>query len=235
MSKTLITGDQGFIGSHLKKEFPSSLGFDLKKHKNIIFSPLPAADVVIHLAAQTSVVDSIDDPVHDALDNIVGTIRLAKRYKKSRFIFASSGGAIQEKIESPYGLSKFCAEEYIKMLCDDYVILRFPNIYGEGSRSVVDKFINEEVTVRGDGSATRDYLHVSDLVRAIMASVYWPTGTYSLGTDTNTSVLEIANATGKEIEFVDKIDGELQHSYVKNTAPGWKAEVSVLEYVRENV
>ena len=229
----IITGSQGFIGSYLVREFEAE-PIDKKLGKDILDCDLPNTDVIIHLAAQTSVIDSIKDPQYDALNNIIGTIRLAKRYRNTRFIFASSGGAIQEKIESPYGLSKFCAEEYIKMLCNDYVILRFPNIYGQGSHSVVDKFINGDVEIYGDGSSTRDYVHVSDLIRAIKMSLHWPTGTYSLGSEKSVPVLDLAKATGKTIKFADRIEGELQYSQVPNNT-SWKPKIDVINYIKENV
>lgn len=232
MSKVLITGDKGFIGSHLVKKFKKYEGFDVIEGKDILHSKLPKADVVIHLAAQTSVINSTLNPIGDAITNILGTIRLAEHYSDKRFIFASSGGAIQEKIESPYGLSKYCAEEYIKLFCKDYVILRFPNIYGEGSKSVVDKFIKNPITIYGDGTATRDYLHVSDLISAIHKSLKWKSGTYSLGTGKSTTVQAIAEATGKPIKKIKAIKGELQHSKVKNTAPDWKARIDVIDYIR---
>lgn len=236
MDNTLITGDKGFIGSYLTKELPDSLGMDKIDGQNILDTYLPNnVGTVIHLAAQTSVIDSISDPYNDAENNILGTIRLAEKYRDKLFIFASSGGAIQETIESPYGLSKFCAEEYIRMICKDYIILRFPNIYGEGSSSVVDKFINGPVNIYGDGSSTRDYVHVSDLVRAIVASQDWELGTYQLGSGKNTSVLELAQATGKPITHTDSIKGELQYSYVKNTAPDWEPTIDVLDYIKEQV
>lgn len=235
MTKLCITGDKGFIGSHLSKCFPGYIGMDLKKESNILWDDLPEADTVIHLAAQTSVLKSIDDPTDDAFTNVIGTVRLAEYYKGKRFIFASSGGAIQEEIKSPYGLSKFCAEEYIKLLCKDAVILRFPNIYGPGSNSVVDKFIQGSIKIFGDGTATRDYVHVDDLVKAIIMSQYWKPGTYYLGSGKNTSVLDIAKATGKPYEHLDRIEGELQDSFVKNSAPGWEAETNVLEYVKGQV
>ncbi len=229
----LITGNKGFIGTHLSERMDSVyLGYDLKTGQDILDCDLPDADTVIHLAAQTDVITSTKDPIHDAETNILGTIRLAQKYKNARFIFASSGGAIQEKIESPYGLSKFCAEEYIKLICKDYVILRFPNIFGPGSHSVVEKFINGPVNIFGDGSATRDYVYVSDLVDAIEQAIHWPSGTYSLGSTESIPVLKLAEATGKPINFLPKVDGELQHSIVPNTTD-WEPKVNVINYIKE--
>lgn len=233
MTNILITGYKGFIGSHLVGEFKQKIiGLDLKDGKDILECDLPDADVVIHLAAQTDVINSVSNPLDDARTNILGTIRLVERYKDAKFIFASSGGAIQEKIESPYGLSKFCAEEYIKLRHKNAVILRFPNIFGPGSNSVVEKFINGHVYIFGDGTSTRDYVCVYDLVQAIKQSLDWKPGTYSLGSEKNVSVFEIAQATGKPINFLPKVPGELQHSFVPNTT-NWKPKIDVIKYIKE--
>lgn len=231
--KILVTGYRGFIGSHL--DIARVIGIDKKDNHDILDCELPDTDVVIHLAAETSVINSVKEPFKDAQTNILGTIRLAERYKHARFIYASSGGAIQETVESPYGLSKLTGEDYVKMICDDYVILRFPNIYGPGSKSVVDKFINQQVlNIYGDGSSTRDYVYVEDLVRAIEASINWKKGMYSLGAGKSISVLELAQATGKEYKFSDKVPGELQYSKVPNTSP-WQPKQDVIKYIKSHV
>lgn len=235
MNNMLITGHKGFIGKYLTQHRPDATGLDLKDNNDILTCELPPADTVIHLAAETSVINSLKQPLADATTNIIGTIRLASHYKNARFIYASSGGAIQETIESPYGLSKFCGEEYVKMLCKDYIILRFPNIYGKGSKSVVEKFINGPVNIYGDGSSTRDYVYVEDLVGAIMMAVDWPKGMYSLGTGKSTTVLQLAEATGKPIKHTAKVKGELQYSEVPNTAPNWRPETKVINWIKQNV
>lgn len=233
MTKILITGHKGFIGSHLVGQFKQDIiGLDLKNGQNILDCDLPDADIVIHLAAQTDVINSVGNPQADAHTNILGTIRLLERYKDSKFIFASSGGAIQEKIESPYGLSKFCAEEYIKLIHKNAVILRFPNIFGPRSNSVVEKFINGHVYIFGDGTSTRDYVCVYDLVEAIKLSLDWEPGTYSLGSEKSVTVLELAKATGKPINFLPKVAGELQHSIVPNNT-NWKPTIDVINYIKE--
>lgn len=234
MSKILITGHRGFIGSHLIEELTDHeiIGLDLKEGNDILSCELPDADIVIHLAAQTDVINSVSNPIHDARTNILGTIRLAERYKDSKFIFASSGGAIQEKIESPYGLSKFCAEEYIKLIHKNATILRFPNIFGPRSNSVVEKFINGHVYIFGDGSSTRDYVCVYNLVEAIRFSLTWGPGTYSLGSEKSVTVLELAQATGKPINFLPKVPGELHHSIVPNNT-SWRPSIDVIKYIKD--
>lgn len=236
MARILVTGHLGFIGSALTKNLGKAdfIGLDIKEGNDILTCDLPDADIVIHLAAQPGVIASVKDPYKNAETNILGTIRLAERYRDAKFIFSSSGGTIQESIESPYGLSKYTCEQYIKLLCKNYVILRFPNVYGTGSRSVVDKWLNEdELTIYGDGQTYRIYAHLSDVVRGVVMAMGWPQGTYKLGTEQRYSVLEIAKTIGKPIKFAPARRGEITHrnSQLPNTTPNWRAELDVMEYI----
>ena len=237
-NKIVITGHKGFIGGYLSKKF-DFFGLDIKDGNDILDCRLPKADVVIHLAAEPGVLKSMEDPYTNARTNILGTIRLLKAYPKAKFIFASSGGAIQEKIESPYGLSKYVCEEYIKMLHDNYVILRFPNVYGKGSRSVADKFLNNDIEIYGDGSATRTYGYIDDIISAIEDSLVWPKGTFKLGSHQNYTVLQIAEAVGKPIKFSDRRKGELLHSSLPNDTPDWPTQwqttVDLMDYIKEQL
>lgn len=236
-SKILITGHQGFIGSYLTKVLPDTIGLDKKSGSDILECQLPEADIVIHLAAEPGVVESVKDPFTNAYTNILGTIRLLQRYQDAKFIFASSGGTIQEKIESPYGLSKYVCEEYIKLLHNDYIILRFPNVYGRGSRSVVDKFLSEDnLTIYGDGHSYRIYAHIDDIVKAILLSLEWPKGTYKLGSNQRYSVLGIARAVGKPYSHAPARKGEITHlnSQLPNETPNWKTKVELMEYISEH-
>jgi UDP-glucose 4-epimerase len=236
--KICVTGHRGFIGSQLMKQLPDAIGIDLKDGHNILDCFLPEADVVIHLAAEPGVVASMTMPITSAQTNIIGTLRLIQRYKDTKFIFASSGGTIQESIESPYGLSKYVGEEYIKLLHDNYVILRFCNVYGAGSRSVVDKWLNEEeLTIYGDGKTNRIYGHVSDIVRAIILSFDWPVGTYKLGSNQRYSVNQIAKAIGKPVTHHPPRPGEITHtrSQLDNDTPNWQPEIDLMEYIKANL
>lgn len=228
----------GFIGGYLLPEFKDHevIGLDLKNGNDILDCYLPPADVVIHLAAEPGVVASMEDPYSNARTNILGTIRLLQHYKDAKFIFASSGGTIQETIESPYGLSKKTCEDYIKLLHDNYVILRFPNVYGKGSRSVVDKWLKEdELVIYGDGETNRIYAHVSDVVRAIIKSLEWNKGIYKLGTTQRYSVKQIAEAIGYPTTHEDRRKGEIIHtrSQLDNTTPNWHAEIEVMDYIKD--
>lgn len=232
--KYLVTGHRGFIGSYLMPRLPA-VGVDLVDGNDILDCPLPDADIVIHLAAESGVIRSMRDPLRTMLVNVQGTARLVEHYQNAVFVFASSGGAIQETVASPYGLSKRMGEEYVRLRHPDYRILRFGNVYGPGSRSVIDRFLNGPVVVYGDGTATRTYVHISDLIRGIIASLDWPVGMYLFGGGQHYTVQEIADAVGKPVRYEDWRAGELRYSRLEKWAPRWEATVDALDYIRESV
>lgn len=158
------------------------------------------ADVIVHLAANTGVGPSVEDPHSDARTNVIGTLNMleaARHARVGRFVFASSGAPLGVQIPplhedmaphpaSPYGASKLAGEGY----CSAYfhcfgvetVALRFGNVYGEGSghkNSVVAKFIKqalagEKLEIYGDGGQTRDFIQISDLIDAIRKAASAP-------------------------------------------------------------
>jgi len=155
-------------------------------------------EVVFHHAAQIDVRESVRDPLHDADVNVVGTVnvlRAAVDAGTRRVVFASSGGAIYgnaEEIptpeghpclpESPYGTAKLCAEAYggtfSRQAGLEFVALRYANVYGprqdpHGEAGVVAIFSTALLQGRatkifGDGTATRDYVYVGDVVEAFV-------------------------------------------------------------------
>ena len=153
-------------------------------------------DVIVHLAANTGVGPSVEDPRLDCFTNVIGTFNYldaARVNNVPRFIFASSGapaGEVEPPIHedlpphpvSPYGASKLAGEGYCsaynKSFGIDTVMLRFGNVYGPGSlhkSSVVAKFIRkalegEVLEVFGDGSQTRDFIYIDDLIDALILS-----------------------------------------------------------------
>lgn len=155
------------------------------------------ADVIVHLAANTGVGPSVENPRMDLEANIRGTfncLEAARFNGVRRFIFASSGapvGEVEPPIHenvvprpiSPYGASKLAGEAYCSVYARTYgietVALRFGNVYGPRSHhkgSVVAKFVRRALEgaaleVYGDGGQTRDFIFVDDLVEAIMQAV----------------------------------------------------------------
>ncbi|MCR5438414.1 MAG: GDP-mannose 4,6-dehydratase [Selenomonas sp.] len=174
--KVLVTGGAGFIGSHLVRQLLAA-GNEVTVLDNVStgdWGHLPAGceewemdirsqeiiprimkarfDAIVHLAAQTMVNVSIDDPAFDAMQNVVGTVNVLEAARKSevgRVIFASTAAGYGDVAETElpikeqqalqpmsfYGLSKVTVEKYLAMYKEvfglDYVVLRFANVYGE--------------------------------------------------------------------------------------------------------
>src|SRR3990167_10020492 len=214
--RILLSGSQGFIGSLLAKKLDDIARIDIRSGLNLLTCPLPEVDVVYHLAAQSDVVASWSDPLHD-LDNIRITARLVHNYPNAKIIYANSCASIDKA--SPYGFSKWASGEYIKQFHTNYVSCIFPNIYGQGSRSVVDIFKGQDrVVIYGDGTQTRDYVHVDDIVEGLLMAQNWPMGDYFMGSGKSTTVLELAK--GKHIHFAPARK-EAYEVVVPNTTLDW--------------
>ena len=157
-------------------------------------------EAVIHLAANTGVIPSIENPRADCMANVIGTFNYLDASRMNgvkRFVLASSGAPLGEQVPpiheemvphpiSPYGASKLCGEAYCSAYYGSFgletVALRFGNVYGPYSShkgSVVAKFIKhilarEPLTIYGDGNQTRDFVFVEDLAAAILAALEKP-------------------------------------------------------------
>ncbi len=151
-------------------------------------------DIVVHLAANTGVPKSVENPRLDMESNVIGTFNMLEAARMTgikRFVFASSGapaGEVEPPIHeelpphpvSPYGASKLAGEGYCSAYFRTFgletVALRFSNVYGPGSThktSVVAKFIKqalngETLEIYGDGSQTRDFIFIDDLINALV-------------------------------------------------------------------
>lgn len=186
---------------------------------------------IIHLAAITSVLRSVDKPTETFTENVEvtqGLLELARQRGLTRFVLASTNavvgdigyGTISERLPlrplTPYGATKAACEMLLSGYTGAYGIattaLRFTNIYGPGmghKDSFVPRLMraalaDEGVEVYGDGSQSRDFVHLDDVVRAIVAS--WDkqySGTAVIGSGSSVSVLELIESvravTGKEL------------------------------------
>jgi UDP-glucose 4-epimerase len=185
-------------------------------------------DIIVHLAANTGVGPSVEDPRADCMANVVGTFNYldaARRNRVKRFIFASSGapaGEVEPPIHeelpphpvSPYGASKLAGEGYcsafFKTFGVETIALRFGNVYGPGSlhkSSVVAKFIKQalagqDLEIYGDGTQTRDFIYIDDLVTAIELAAATPGiggEVFQIATHTETTVGEMAKMLVKTL------------------------------------
>ncbi len=181
------------------------------------------ADAIVHLAANTGVLPSIEDPRGDCRKNVFGTLNYleaARHNGVGRFVFASSGGTVIGEVEppiheemaphpvAPYGASKLAGEGYCSAYFQTFgvqsVALRFGNVYGPLSghkNSVVARFIKraaggETLEIYGDGAQTRDYVFIGDLIRAIKLSAT-TSGvggeTFQIATNAETTVRELTD------------------------------------------
>lgn len=177
-------------------------------------------DCIVHLAANTGVGPSVENPRLDMESNVVGTLNMLEAARSAgvnRFVFASSGapaGEVEPPIHeelpphpvSPYGASKLAGEGYCSAYYRTFgvgaVCLRFGNVYGPGSArksSVIAKFIREAMqgapcVIYGDGTQTRDFIYIDDLVRAVILSLTEPVAgeTFQIATGVEHTVEEAA-------------------------------------------
>jgi UDP-glucose 4-epimerase len=205
-------------------------------------------DLICHLAAQVDVRLSVSSPDNDAQVNIVGTVNLleAARAADARVIFCSTGGALYGEDApipspedtpvapgSPYGVAKYCAEQYVglynRLYGTEHAVLRFANVYGPGQGSsgeagVISVFCGqglrgEPLLVYGNGKQTRDYVFIDDVVAAFLAAAeYGQAGTWNIGTGTEVNVLDLAKLVarltgrGSQLVFAPPRLGELTRS-----------------------
>lgn len=233
-------------------------------------------EYVFHLAAGY-LVQSLQNPVRDAQINIIGTINLillCLKYKVKRIVYSNSGGAsygepIKIPIDeehpihplTPYGASKYTAEMYLYMYHKnhglDYIALRYANIYGprqdpklEGG--VISIFINailknKQPTIFGNGSNTRDYCYVEDVVNANIATMAkGKAGSYyNIATGRETSVLQVFGLIKKELKseaspfFAEPRVGDCMRAVFDNSKIfkelGWKPMFSIEEGIKKTI
>ncbi|WP_457571125.1 NAD-dependent epimerase/dehydratase family protein [Desulfovulcanus sp.] len=205
-------------------------------------------DIIVHLAANTGVAPSVDNPRMDCLTNVIGTLNYleaARHNSVKRFVFASSGapaGEVEPPIHeelpphpvSPYGASKLAGEGYCSAYYRTYgvetVALRFGNVYGPGSghkSSVVAKFIRramrgEPLEIYGDGKQTRDFIYIDDLVDAIYKAA-------TLYLDKSSSPTQSSALSPQHSTQSSSIGGEIfQIATSKETTVGELVDILVL-------
>lgn len=230
-------------------------------------------EIVNHHAAQVNVRKSVDTPMYDANVNILGSLNLcelSRKFQVKKFIYASTGGAVYGEPKSlpvketcpvqpisQYGVSKHTVEHYLyifyKLYGLNFTVLRYPNVYGprqspHGEAGVIAIFSeqilkNKRPTIFGDGSKTRDYVYVGDIITANM-TVLNNSGDgeiYNLGWGreiTDYEVFEtVRRALLSNIEpiFGQKRPGEIEHISLDSSkatkALGWKPKITFEEGV----
>jgi UDP-glucose 4-epimerase len=263
---------------HHRPEHFTFVAFDIRHPAlpNIVAASNP--DVVFHLAAQIDVGRSIDDPQYDARNNVLGTINLLEAIRRAgvqRIIYATSGGsrygaaATLPATEdtaidplSPYAVGNVAGEFYMRAYAGMYglapICLALANVYGPRQNpyrkaGVVSVFgsamiCGHPTTIYGDGSSTRDYVYVDDVVTAFLCAAdvsVATTGTFNIGTGIQTTVTDlhqmIAAAVGVSRApcHVEARPGEVQASALDPTRAGrmlgWKPDTDLTDGIKRTV
>jgi UDP-glucose 4-epimerase len=242
----VVTGGAGFIGSKLCKKLleldakvtafdnlysgkielisdlmDKDLNFVQKDVRNpvAIEKATKNCKVIFHLAAQTSVPFSMENPKEDSEINVLGTLNVLEAARKAdaKMVFASSCAVYgnPEKKPTPetyptkpiafYGLTKLLGEKYCRFYQETYgleiVLLRIFNVYGPDCHGAIFDFLNKlrktpnKLEVLGTGKQSRDFVYVSDMVDILIkvaTSPAAPGHAFNVGTGTTTSVGELA-------------------------------------------
>lgn len=238
-------------------------------------------EAISHQAAMANVRGSMENPQEYAEVNVIGTLHLlelARKHNCRKFIFASTGGAVYgegfreddsvlpfteafwPRPKDNYGATKLAMEFHIDLYHQnygmEYVIFRYPNVYGPrqdslGEAGVVAIFTaamlaNGPTRITGDGKQLRDFTFVGDIARANqMALNSDAVGIYNLGSGTPTDVNTIHNMLseitgyGGAVEYVPQPVGEVRQTYLDSTKAWsdlkWRAEVPLVEGLQKTV
>lgn len=219
--EVVVTGSEGYIGANLIKRLEGEsmdyISYDLKHGKDVRQFHVPESSdtIAYHLAAQVGVPQCRENPLKAFETNVLGTKKVAETVDKT--IFASSFAA-QEPV-SLYGATKAVAEQFV--LREGGVVLRLSNVYGgdgflEKKDTVITRFLEakgrgEKAEIYGDGEQTRDFIHVNDVIDALLEA---PThhGTHNICTGIQTSILELAEIIGVDYVHTAARENDVRHS-----------------------
>lgn len=224
-------------------------------------------DVIFHMAARPSVQYSIDYPIQSNQENVNGTLNIliaAQKANVKRIIFSSTSAVYGEPRKfpihetdtinpmSPYALQKYIGEQYCRLFKKNIetICLRYFNVYGEGMnnegayRSVISIFMeqmknNKPLTITNDGTQTRDFVYVEDVVQAnILAAtdvnLRAKGEAYNIGSGNNISVNEIADLFGGEKKYGERrIEPKqcLSDIHRATEALGWESKKDIREWI----
>jgi len=274
----LVTGGCGFIGYALTKELllrgynvdvvdnlsifreakdvtelgANFLSRDVRAMENV---PLKNYKYIFHLAALSRIQPSFINPRSTFSNNVEGTRQVVDYALKthSKLIYAGSSSKHHNPELSPYAMSKYMGEEWIKMYKKCFglnaEIARFYNVYGPGElvnsnmaaviglwRAAIQK--GEPINIHGDGEQRRDFTHIDDIVDGLIRiaeSDEQHDDAWELGTGKNYSINEVADMFGVERKYVDDVKGNYRETIrVNNDATerlGWQPTDKLKQYI----
>jgi UDP-glucose 4-epimerase len=206
------------------------------------------ADVIYHLAAQVVVPYSMENPIEDFETNARGTLNVLEKARKddARVVFASSAAVYGNTTALPtpesygfnpascYGLSKVVGEQYCNMYSKQYgldiTILRFANVYGPRCHGVIEDFLDKisrnpkKLEIIGTGLQSRDFVHVSDVVDALILSATSEAAigeTFNIGFGKTTKIIDLAKIILKILGLSDK-------TVITTTNVPWQGDINTI-------
>jgi len=231
-------------------------------------------DIVFHLAAESRIGPTIINPSKAVKTNILGTqniLELSKKYNIKKIVYSSTSAyyglkntpPLSEDMErdclNPYTLTKIAGEDLCVLYNNFYelptISLRYFNVYGDRSPTsgpyapvlglFIDAFNNKKpMTIVGDGSQSRDFIHVNDIVEAnIFAAITENKKTFgqifNVGSGKNYSIISIAKMIGGDYNFIDPRPGEAKDTLSNNekiyNLLGWKPSKDIIDYIKEKI
>jgi len=269
MVNILVTDATGFIGKRLVDRLSKTpTNHIIEEGKAATAFSEKSVDYVYHLADSNT--GSASD---DCRKNILDTVRildLCKRTGVRKFIYLSSGAVYDPsarrpwielslinpltKVEpnTPYGIGKKCAEEYVRHMFRRHAILRVSNVYGPGQSpadstiaTIADRIRKDQpFHMFGDGAQTRDYVYVDDVVSAAELCMNRISGTFNVSSGTETSLSHLVDMMyriakkEKNVIHEPPVQGELLHSCLSNEwlrNAGWQPRWSLKEGLKFSI
>ena len=239
---------------------------DYKTMKNAFTN----VDYVFHLAAESRLQPAIENPIGAVEKNCVGTtvmLQCAREAGVKRFVYSSTSSAYgnnpypnvetqPDDCLNPYSASKAAGEKFCKMYTDLYgletVVLRYFNVFGDRSPTrgqyapVIGIFQRQKdagqaLTIVGDGSQRRDFVHVKDVARANHMAATLPVDghlgeVFNVGSGTCYTIQQIANTISLNQTYIPERKGEMDTTFADITkiekVIGWKPEIDVLDWLK---
>lgn len=281
MKKILVTGGAGFIGTNLIKRLLSEghdvhsldnydTGFESNHQPkcNYISADIEQLeyfegndfDLVYHLAAQSRVQPSFDEPTDSFRVNVRGTEAVMEwaRHNNVKVVYAGSSSKHHDPTDSPYAMYKYLGEEVCKLYRNSFDvnvrICRFYNVYGPGE-SLDEKFGNvigiwrsksskgAKLQIVGDGEQRRDFTYVDDIVDGLIKvseTDVLNDDAWELGSGVNYSVNQLAGffnkRFGTETTYIEEQKGNYRETLNTNTDAidrlGWKPQDKLKDYIK---